>query len=138
MNLYRILVTHVAPKDRHESIQTYLITENEGMVYDYIDKNLNYSGWKDQEENQVLSREEDPEEYINFPQDDPDFREYIISVKGEMFSEHLDYGDAYYGLTYYGWELIESNIEVTDYQFQFMIDFDIAQVYRGVGLGEEL
>jgi hypothetical protein len=111
MNLYKILFTHTAPKDRKEGIITYLLAENEEQVYSFIDKEYNYECWKDQEEeNETYDVYNDDYDVVGIET----FKEKILRLKGEMNDDDYDYSDAYYGITLYGWELVKENL-ASDY-----------------------
>jgi hypothetical protein len=38
----------------------------------------------------------------------------MLRLKGEIEDSSVDFSDAYYGITLYGWELLKENV-VTDY-----------------------
>lgn len=127
MNLYKILFTHTAPKDREEGIKEYLLAESEEQVFEYVDEKYNYGGWKDK-------IEDDGDETYDIYDDNYEvigketFKEKMIRIKGQMNDEDYDYSDAYYGITLHGWELIEEDTK-TDYTK--MIHLGI--VFRAVG-----
>ena len=47
MDLYKIMLSHSAPKGTESGIKTYLLAEHEEQVYRYIDQQFNYECWKD-------------------------------------------------------------------------------------------
>lgn len=111
MNLYEILFSHTSPKDTEIGIKTYLLAENDGEVYDFINEKYNYGCWKDkEEENEMFEIYNDECEVIG----EQSFREKIISLKGEMYDDEYDYdySNAYYGIKLYGWGLIKKGIEI--------------------------
>ena len=81
MKLFKIKVTHYAPKDFHSSIQEYVIANNDREVFDYLAKG--YACW-----NEMLG--------------DSDECEYweILENKGDDREVY----DLYYGATQYSWE----------------------------------
>jgi hypothetical protein len=125
MNLYKILVGHIAPKDMHTAIACLVLAENDEQVYEFIKsqpetkEHTLFNNWKESEEttkeewlegNDWCS-EEDADERTNYG---VKFKDNIISIKGELNSEDVDWSDAYYGITIYGWELLKENV-TTDY-----------------------
>ncbi|SBV91953.1 hypothetical protein [uncultured Dysgonomonas sp.] len=104
MNLYKILFSHTAPKDTEVGIKCLLLAENDEQVYEWIKSEPKitqsdhlFNGWGDYETDYGV-----------------DFKNKIISIKGEMFDDEYDYSDAYYGIKLFGWELLKENI-TTDY-----------------------
>ena len=119
MNLYKITFSHSAPKDTKNGIETYLLAENEEQVYGYIDREFNCECWKDQEnENEIFKIFDKRFNEIGTET----FKQKIIRIKGEMNDEDYDYCDAYYGITLYGWELVERG---TTTDFTKMIELGI-------------
>ena len=109
MNLYRITFSHSAPKGTETGMKTYLLAENEEEVYDYIDSTFNFESWKDnEEEGENFELFNEKWEVIGMQT----FREKILSLKGEINDEDYDFSDAYYGVTLYGWELVEENTTI--------------------------
>jgi hypothetical protein len=98
MNLYKIIFSHHAPKDSKYGIETYLLAESDEQVYEWLKSEPEtsegriYVSWSDYED------------------DDENFKERIINQQGQIDDEHNDYGDAYYGLTFYGWELVQEDV----------------------------
>lgn len=124
MNLYKILFAHSAPKDTKEGIETYLLAENDEEVYNYIDKEYNYECWRDQEE--------DHEIFTLYDEDcnrigTETFHEKIMRLKGEIEDEDYDYSDAYYGITLYGWKVVEENVSN---DFTNLVDLDIIRILK--------
>jgi len=117
MNLYAIKFTHYSQKDNETGIITYAIAKNDEQVYEWIkseprDEDWSvYNSWKYNEEDGIEYDLYD--EKINYV-GKISFKDYIISIGGEMHSEYANYDDLYYGKTYYGWDLINENIQ--DYQ----------------------
>lgn len=95
MNLYKIKVLHAAPRGSHESIEKYMLAENDREIYERIDKELNYGSWADAKRDG--DREFDYEKDKDIPHE-----EWIMQHCGEL--ENEDFSDAYYGITRYGWE----------------------------------
>ena len=119
MNLYKITFSHSAPKDTGNGIKTYLLAENEEMVYGYIDREFNHECWKYQEdENEIFEIFDKHYNEIGTET----FKQKIIRIKGEMNDENYDYCNAYYGITLYGWELVERG---TTTDFTKMIELGI-------------
>lgn len=103
MKLYKIRVEHCAPKDRHESIEAFLAAENDEAVYTWIDKEKEYGGWTEQnDEGDVLDIYD--KDYNVIGQES--YKDKIIRIKGDINDEDQNCDDSYYGLTFYGWEEI--------------------------------
>ena len=123
MNLYKIVFSHSAPRDTESGIKTYLLANNEDDVYDYIDREYNYETWCESEtDNEVFNTYDDDYNVIG----NELFRERIIRLKGNINDEDIDFSDAYYGITLYGWELIESD---TDKNFSDAIELGMVTQY---------
>lgn len=101
MNLYKIAVQHSAPQDTIQAIACLLLARNDEEVYEWIKEgniHLTYENvWKNKES------------------DSEHFKAHIIALKGDMNDENYDYSDAHYGITLFGWELIEENPCFMDY-----------------------
>lgn len=91
LKLYKIKVTHYAPRDSHTSIQEFVVANNDKEVFEYLAKG--YAYWED-----ILDcwgsepNEEMLEEYNNIYENKGDYREV---------------DDLYYGATQYSWEEVE-------------------------------
>jgi len=108
MNLYKILVKHLAPKDSHESVECYMIAENESELYDLLCE-FTYWNEKDVECFCELHIPDFPESFT-YEYCEKAMKEYIITTKGEIGSRWAGWDDLYYGKTHYGWELVKENI----------------------------
>ena len=112
MNLYIINFEHSAPKDTKEGIVGYFLAENDEQVFNYIDKEFECGCWTDKDDT-------DDEDYEPLEIYDEDYnvigtetyKERFIRLGGEMYDEDREYNDLYYGLTYYGWELVKENVD---------------------------
>lgn len=89
--LYKIIVTHYAPKDWHSSIQEYVVAENDKEVFDYLASG--YAYWNEILEDYDGDREEECREAYD----------EILANKGD----DRDVCDLYYGATQYSWEEVE-------------------------------
>jgi len=98
MNVFRIKVLHSGPKDSHESIQTYLLAENELQVLEWIDKTHRYGAWSDAIKDGDTKWDGDTDKEIPVLQ-------YLLENHGDLEDEE-GYDDAYYGVTKMGWELV--------------------------------
>ena len=99
MNLYRILFRHYGPKDSEEGIKTYLLARDEHDVYHFIDKE--YAYWEEYKEDGDIGKES--------------MKEKMIRLKGDINDGYFDCSDAFYGVTAFGWELVEKNTPPTPY-----------------------
>lgn len=94
MKLFRIKVTHYAPKDSHTAIQEYVVANNDNEVFKYLAKG--YADWEGIIENY---QDHDIDEY-----DD------ALEIYNEIFENKCDdreVYDLYYGATQYSWEEVE-------------------------------
>lgn len=57
------------------------------------------------------------------------YKARMIRLKGEINDEN-DYSDAYYGLTFYGWELVDENID--DKNANYLIRVGLCKVIRAI------
>lgn len=105
MKLYRIIVLHAGPKSSRRATETYLAAMNPIDVAEWIEREKNDGHW--------YTPEEDGEESItrnvfeNGECIDIPFHDYILRNSGDLEDEE-GWGDAYYGVTKWGWELVES------------------------------
>ena len=108
MNIYKINVEHAAPKNSWTNIECFLLAEDEESVYQWLDEKE--SGcWSDRGNEDGLIDIYD-EDYNVIGQES--YKEKMLRIKGEINDDDRSFDDAYYGLTFYGWELVEfPNIE---------------------------
>lgn len=101
--LFKIKVLHAGEKSHHESIETYLLSENDEAVYKWVDKNKNLESWSEK-------LEDDADEEYDLPGGGiGNHKQLIIACKGDIGNEYNEWSDLYYGMTIYGWEEIEIN-----------------------------
>lgn len=93
MNIYKINFSHSAPKDTEYGMKCLLLAENDEQVYEWIKQ----------------EPEVDGEALYNNWEDDGEFKQKIISLKGEMNDDDYDFSDSFYGITLLGWELVKEN-----------------------------
>lgn len=112
MNLYKIKFLHASPSDTKEGIITYALADSDELLYEYVDSTYNYDCWEGENlNNKLLDIYDDNYNIIGTES----FREKIIRINGEMNDEDADFSDAYYGITLYGWELVEENTNKLHY-----------------------
>lgn len=104
MKLYKIMVEHAAPKDCWTNIECFLLAANDEAVYQWINKEKLYGCWEDRNEEDGSTEIYDDDCKVIGTET---YKEKMLRLKGELFDEDRDFSDAYYGLTFYGWELIE-------------------------------
>lgn len=102
MNLYKIIVLHGGPKDRHTSTEEYVIADNDRQVMEYIDINHNYEGWRDSD--RMIEVEEGTEITMV---------DWVLQNKGDLDDEE-GWEDAYYGITLWGWDEIATMLPPSD------------------------
>ena len=114
MNLYRIDVEHVGPKDSHKSIECFLLANNDEDVYKYLDEKL-FGLWSGRHKDQ--QEEPDPEDrFLNIENEYYEvigretYKQLYMRVKGELNDKDRSYDDAFYGITFYGWHLLQSGV----------------------------
>ena len=98
MNIYKIIMTHAAPKDNKKAIQEYVIAKDDIDVFNYL--KYGYAYWKDYE---------DEEEY----EDGEDKLKEIWENKGDSCLDSK-WEDLYYGSIMYDWEVFKENISEED------------------------
>lgn len=108
MKLYKIMVTHYAPKGFHNSIQEYVVATCNRDVFEYLGSG--YAYWKEI----VEDYDEDAMETYN----------EILTNKGD----DREVCDLYYGATQYGWEEVElsENTQI-DGMISMMIETGLAK-----------
>jgi hypothetical protein len=117
MNLYALKFRHYAPKDSKEGIITYLTAESSEAIYEWLKSEPVVNG--DMIFNSYQYKEDDNETF-NIYDDDykvvstETFKERMVRLNGEMFDEDADVSDAYYGVTHYGWELVNEGVYYTN------------------------
>jgi hypothetical protein len=117
MNLYVLKFIHYSPKDSKEGIITYLCTDSDEQIYEWLKSEPEVNGkhlfnsYKDNENDEKIYNLYD-NRYNCIGTET--FKEHMIRFKGEMFDEEAEVLDAYYGVTHYGWELVSENIYYTD------------------------
>ena len=106
MKLYKIKVLHGGPKDSHESIETYLIADNDEQVLDWIDINKTGGIWSSYEK---YLGAEDFKYYLD---DKPvTMKEWVFANKGDIDDEN-GWDNAYYGIIKWGWELVADSYDI--------------------------
>ncbi len=85
--LFKILIRHCSQKDKKEAIVGYFLAYSDEQIYNYIDKELMSGIWTDN------NNDSNNNEYKNF----------LLSIRGQFNDPDADYSDGYYGITHYGW-----------------------------------
>lgn len=112
MNIYKIVFRHISPKDNKEGLETLLLAASDRDVYDYIDKEHTSGCWSDRDREDGLHTVYDDD--CNLVGTET-YRERMLRLKGELDDGEVDLSDAYYGITLYGWELLEEDVSVEDF-----------------------
>ncbi len=115
--LYKIKVTHFAPKDSHIAIHEYVVAEDDRQVFDYLDNGV--GGWK-----KMMNDSIDWD-----PDNEDSYRDEYDSIFLSNGDHERELCDLYYGATIYRWE--EVSIENKDI-LDLMIKEDIAKDLRNV------
>jgi len=100
MNLYAVIFIHHAPKGNEKGIKEYVLAESDEQMYDYIDSKYMSWDWSD--------KDEDPEDYYMDDDECRTYKDYLVKIKGEMYSEP-DLDDLFYGRTLFGWKMIQQD-----------------------------
>ena len=111
MKLYRVWKRHFSPKDCEESIECFLVAQNDNDAYDWIDEHQNFGMWKDRNEDDDLYDLYD-EDYNVIGQES--YKERMLRTKGEFFDPDAEADDLYYGVTHYGWEEVDSSKDLIE------------------------
>lgn len=113
MNLYEIILEHYAPKDSERGIFTYLLTNSDEEVYEWLKTNPNlldgrsiYTPYEDNEEDDTLFEiYNDDFEVVGYEK----YKDRMIRLKGEL-NDEVELTDLYYGMTLVGWRMVKSDI----------------------------
>ncbi|MGX9951629.1 hypothetical protein ACS9SB_0016565 [Bacillus subtilis] len=114
MNLYEIILEHYAPKDSERGIFTYLLTNSDEEVYEWLKTNPNlldgrsiYTPYEDNEEDDTLFEiYNDDFEVVGYEK----YKDRMIRLKGELNDENAELSDLYYGKTLVGWRTVNEDI----------------------------
>lgn len=132
MNLYKVIFSHHAPKDSEKGIKALVLAENDEQVYEWIasepetNEGGNYNSWKDREsytwdESEECFVDEDgdqaDEEWWDEDGNPENFKDRMLRLKGDINDDDVDFSNAYYGVTLYGWELIKENTTIDYSEF---------------------
>ena len=98
MKLFKILFEHYSQKDGTTGIKCFLLAENDEQVYEWLKSDPHFG-----------------DDWITTCWDDADddgmFKDRMIECKGQMFDDEFEPHDLYYGLTVYGWEQLENDMD---------------------------
>lgn len=125
--LYAVLVRHVAPKSHHESIETYVIADDEETVRDRIDREFAYGRWADKaEEGETYDVEDENGDPTG---EEIGYLEYLLTICGDINDEQDDslWDDAFYGKTHWGWKEVS---EIDDQNIPLLLSLGVAQDWR--------
>ena len=104
--LYRIKVLHGGPKSSHTATETFLVAESDEQVANWIEKEKQHGHWWTPYS--PVDPEEEPEtRYDSDADQDIPFYDYILKNRGDLEDEE-GWSDAYYGVTKWGWEEVET------------------------------
>ncbi len=105
--LAKIVVRHCSPKDKHESIEKYVICDNEEQVFNHLYQKYS-EDWDNEEKN------EKTQDYM--------------SCRGEFYSDNANWDDAYYGITHFGWK---EPVEISPEDVVVLLRLNIVLDIRG-------
>ncbi len=120
MNLYKIIFSHHSPKDSKQGIKTLLLAENDEQVYNWIcsepeiEGDKLFNSWKENDKVTFDDLDEDEWEWLDDNGNPELFKDRMLRMEGEIDDDTIDFSDAYYGITLYGWELAKENV-TSDY-----------------------
>ena len=120
MNLYKVMLTHYAPKDSQEGIFAYVVAKSDKNVYEWIKSNPKvngrsyYSVYDGLEENDDY---DEPENVIN----------EIIENQGILNTDYADdyLTDLYYGRTLDYWKLVKEDVNMSLVERMINVGIDI-------------
>lgn len=96
MNLYKINMTHAAPRGSETAIKEYVVANDDKEVFKYL-KTSGYTYWDD------IERDED--EYEDMKKID-----FIFENHGDVQVDDK-WQNLFYGSTMYDWELYRENLD---------------------------
>jgi len=122
MKLFKISVKHAAPKDSHTSVECFAIAEDEATVYECVDA-ATYQRWSE--------AEAEGETHAIYDEDWNEIgreteRERRMRLRGDIDDDE-DWSDAYYGLTWYGWD---EGQEIDEAQANVLLALGVAEDWR--------
>ena len=101
MELFKIKMKHHSPKDSEMGIVGCVITDSEKAVYEHVDSVYSTNGWAEaEEEGETFKIYDDSFNQIGTET----FLDRRMRLRGDIDDDCNNYADAYYGLTFYGWE----------------------------------
>jgi hypothetical protein len=103
--VYRIEVGYFCQKDNHQSIEGFVVCENDLEVYKFMNENL--ANWDEQGEDKAAD---------DWREEGYSFKEEIIKSKGDLDNEDTELTDLYYGLTLYRWVEHEHDATVEEFR----------------------
>jgi hypothetical protein len=112
MNLYKVLMTHAAPKGYETAIKEYIIAEDDKAVFNYLKDKSGYTYWDDVEN--------DKDEYGDMLKID-----YIFEEKGDVNCDDK-WCDLYYGSTMYSWNLFKEDLDQEE--IEVLVTLEVAKV----------
>lgn len=103
--LFRILVLAAGPKNSHTSTETFLVANSEQDVFDWVAKNKAPWAWSEAPEEGQRPNMRCTDDGKDIP-----FREWVMLKRGDLEDDE-GWDEAYYGVTKWGWQPIESSPE---------------------------
>jgi hypothetical protein len=136
MNLYKIIFSHHGPKDSEEGVKTLVAAESDEQVYNWLasDPGEITTCWK-YNENIVLDSElgvftdvdgdETDQGWYDDDGNPEDYKTRMIRLCGDINDENESFDDLYYGVTLYGWEMIDENVDADKIEYLSSVGFCI-------------
>ncbi len=123
MKLHKIHFSHYSPKDSEQGVKTYVLADSEIAIRDRIDATFKHGAWKDAEGDGPIDIYNDDFEVIG----QEGRLERALRLRGDIDDENNDYADAYYGLTFWGWD---EGQDITEDLASELIRLGIAEDWR--------
>jgi hypothetical protein len=122
--LHTILVLHAAPKDMHQSIETYVIADDEDVILERVDSEFARDAWSERSaELGMLEIYDEKYDVIG----EETFLERMKRLRGEYNDDDADFSDAHYGITHFGWD---EGKDVTPAEIEMLLALNVAQDWR--------
>lgn len=109
MALWELKFRHYAPKGSEEGIICYLVAESSEQIYEFLKTDPRIPDGTDDEKGIYVDwmDKDDPDNELY----DENHKNRLIGCCGEMYDDEAELNDLFYGLTHYGWRIIDEHFK---------------------------